>query len=325
MKLRIRLLLTGVCLAIVVMLYGCSTEKEAAPKKYKVAFVTNSSSDYWTLARRGCEKADAELENVSVDFQLPADGTAAEQKRIIDNLLARKIDGIAISPVSPSSQTQMINDIAKQTLILTQDSDAPDSDRVCYIGTDNKAAGRQAGQLVKEALPAGGKVMVFVGKMDVLNAQERYQGIKEALAGTKIEILDVKTDDNDRARARANAVEAIAKYPDIGCLVGLWSYNGPAILNAVKEANKIGKIKIVCFDEEEQTLAGIKEGSIYATIVQQPFEFGYQAIILMDKILRGDKSSIPENKQRFVPTLVIKKESVDEFAAKMNNLRGRSK
>lgn len=298
----------------------------AAPagKDLKLAFVTNNASDYWTIARKGVEKADAELTDVTVEFKLPGEGTAAEQKRIIDDLVSTGIAGIAMSPVDPDNQTQLINDTAKKALVITQDSDAPKSDRALYIGTDNVAAGRQAGELVKEALPNGGKIMVFVGKSDARNAAERYQGLKEALTGSKVEIIDIRTDDTDRARAKTNAADTLVKYPDIAALVGLWSYNGPAILNAVKDANKVDKVKIVCFDEEDETLAGVKEGSIFATVVQQPFEFGYQSVKLMAQILKGDKSAIPANKQINVPTLVIKKDSVEEFIKKINGLRGRS-
>src|SRR5215468_6305562 len=70
-------------------------------KNYKLAFVTNNASDYWTIARKGVEKADAELNSVTVDFKLPGEGTAAEQKRIIDDLVSTGINGIAISPVDP--------------------------------------------------------------------------------------------------------------------------------------------------------------------------------------------------------------------------------
>ena len=119
---------------------------------------------------------------------------------------------------------------------MTQDSDAPDSNRACYVGTDNVAAGRQAGELIKEALPNGGKIMLFVGKRDAQNAKERFAGIQEALKGTKVEIIDIRTDDIDRVRAKANVMDTIVKYPDVAGLVGLWSYNGPAILNAVADA-----------------------------------------------------------------------------------------
>ena len=290
----------------------------------KVAFVTNNASDYWTIARKGVEKADAELADVSVEFKIPADGTAAEQKRIIDDLLSVGTQGIAISPVDPDNQTQLINDTSKRALVVTQDSDAPNSDRALYVGTDNVAAGRQAGDLIKEALPSGGKIMLFVGKSDARNAAERIQGIRESVKGSNIEILDVRTDDTDRVRAKSNAADTMVKYPDVVALVGLWSYNGPAIVGAVKDAGKVGKIKVICFDEEDETLAGVKDGSIYATVVQQPYEFGYQSVKLMAQIIAGDKSAIPANKQINVPTLVIKQDSVDAFITKVNGLRGRS-
>ena len=303
---------------------GNTGTNPSSGKNLKVAFVTNNASDYWTIARKGVEKADAELPNVEVEFKLPGDGTAAEQRRIVDDLLSKGISGIAISPVDPDNQTQFINETAKKALVITQDSDAPTSDRALYIGTDNVAAGRQAGELIKEALPNGGKIMLFVGKSDARNAAERAQGIKEALKDSKIEIIDTRTDDTDRARAKSNAADTLVKYPDVAALIGLWSYNGPAILNAVKDANKVGQVKIICFDEEDETLAGVKDGSIYATVVQQPYEFGYQSVKIMSQILGGDKSAIPANKQINVPTLVIKKDGVEEFQKKINGLRGRS-
>ena len=288
-----------------------------------LAFVPNNSSDFWVIARKGTEKAEKEIPGIKVDFRIP-DGTAADQQRIIDDLLAKGIDGIAISPVDPANQTAMLDRAAAQAIVVTQDSDAPTSKREVYIGTDNVAAGRQAGELLKEALPQGGKVMVFVGTLDAANAQQRYQGLKEAIAGSNIQIVNVRTDNTDRVRAKANAADTLVTTPDIAGMVGLWSYNGPAIVSAVKEANKVDKVKIIAFDEEDATLNGIKDGSIYATVVQQPFEFGYQSMAMMAKILNGDRSGIPAGKQIFVPTLAVKRADVDEFIKKINTLRGRS-
>ena len=291
--------------------------------KKRIAFVTNNASDYWTIARKGTEKAAAELPDFTVEFKIPSDGTAAEQTRIVNDLVAGGISGMAISPVDPANQVQLLNDTAKKATVITQDSDSPTSDRTLYIGTDNVAAGRQAGQLIKEALPEGGKIMLFVGKIDAQNAKERKQGIEEALKDSKITIVDTRTDDTDQARAKSNVADAMVKTPDLVGLVGLWSYNGPAILNAVKDADKVGKIKIICFDEDDQTLAGIKDGAIYGTVVQQPYEFGYQSIKMLAQILNGDKSKIPAGKQIFVETKAIKKENVEEFTTKLNQLRGR--
>jgi ribose transport system substrate-binding protein len=301
-----------------------NANKAEGAKKIRLAFVTNNASDFWTIARKGTEKAAAENPNIDVDFQINSEGTAAGQQRVVDDLLAKGVGGMAISPVDPKNQTQLINRAAGQAMVFTQDSDAPTSNRACYIGTDNEAAGRQAGELVKEALPQGGQIMVFVGMLDAQNAQERYRGLQKALEGSNVKIIDVRTDDTDRVRAKSNAADSLVKYPDVAGMVGLWSYNGPAILSAVKEAGKTGKVKIIAFDEEDETLAGVKDGAIYATVVQQPFEFGYQSMVLLSKAIGGDKSGIPSGKQIFVPTLAIKKDGVGDFIVKINKLRGRS-
>jgi ribose transport system substrate-binding protein len=294
----------------------------SAKVELQLAFVANSASDFWVLARKGCEQARTEVANVNVDFRVASEATAAEQKRIVDDLLAKGIDGLAISPVDPVFQTYFINETEKKTLVFTQDNDAPESDRVCYIGTDNHDAGMRAGGLLKEALPDGGKVMIFVGKSDAQNATDRLNGLRDAIKGTKIEILDVLTDNTDPFLAKANAVFAMVNHTDLAALVGLWSYNGPAILNAVKDAQKVGKVKIVCFDNEIETLAGVKQGAIFGTIIQQPFEFGRLAIVSMASYLRGDKSVVPESKQIIVPTLVIRRENVDEYIERIHQLRG---
>ncbi len=294
----------------------------AQSKSLDLAFLTNNASDFWTIARAGCDQAQKDVPNIKVEFKIPADGTAAEQTRIFDDLLVKGVNGIALSPVDPANQTAMIDKGAAKALIVTQDSDAPKSQRSFYVGTDNVAAGRQAGELIKKAVPNGGSIMLFVGKRDAQNAKERIQGVEETLKGTNIKILDVRTDDTDRVRAKQNVADTLVKNPDIACLVGLWSYNGPAILNAVKDANKIGKVKIVTFDEENDTLQGVKDGAIEATVVQNPYEFGRQAVTLMAKKLRKENPEIPADGKVIVPTRAIDKSNVDEFWANLKKLRG---
>ncbi len=328
----------GAALCLALALQGCgksdnppssggntsaNTAAPASGKKLRLAFVCNNPAPFWTIARAGTEEAQKELGDVEVDFRIPSTGTAAEQQQLLDDLLAKGIDGVAVSPKDPANQTELLNKVASQALLITQDSDAPNSKRVAYIGTDNTAAGVQAGKLIKEALPDGGKIMVFVGSMDAQNAKDRFAGIKQELQGSKVEIIDIRTDETDHARAQRNAEDTLVKYPDVACLVGLWDYNGPAILNAVRSAGKNGKVKIVCFDEDEQTLSGVASGDIYGTIVQQPFEFGKQAITLMDKYLHGDKTVFPASGKLFIPTLGIKKDNVADFQKRLNQLLGK--
>jgi ribose transport system substrate-binding protein len=330
MKRHLSLTLAVLCVALAMQ--GCSKKEtetssndNSAParKKLKLAFVSNNAATFWTTARAGCVEAQKELGDVDVDFRIPSTGSAAEQQQLLDDLLAKGVDGVAVSPVDPANQTALLDKIASQALLITQDSDAPNSKRVAYIGTDNTAAGVEAGKMIKEALPDGGKIMLFVGSMDAENAKERSAGIRQELQGSKVEIIDVRTDETDPSRAQRNAEDTLVKYPDIACLVGLWDYNGPAILNAVRSAGKNGKVKIVCFDDKEETLAGVASGDIYGTVVQQPFEFGKQAITLMDHYLRGDKSVFPASGKLFIPTLNIKKDSVADFQAKLKQLLGK--
>ncbi len=287
-----------------------------------LAFVVNVPADFWKFARVGTEKADAELEGYQVEFYIPGEMSAAAQKKILEDLLAKGVAGVAISPVNPDNSTAILNEVASKAVLFTHDADAPDSNRVMYIGTDNVAAGRQAGELMKKALPDGGTAMLFVGTMDAANARERSQGIKEAIEGSGIEIIDIRTDGGDQTKAKANAEDTLSKYPDIDLLVGLWAYNTPQIYNAVKAAGKEGQVKIVGFDEDQQTLKGIQEGDILGTVVQQPYEFGYQSIIKMAKYIDGDTSVVPENKLDIVPTQVIDASNVDAFVEQVKATLG---
>jgi len=323
---KIQAILAALCLAAIVS--GCNKSDTAqtpsnggatppaAGKKLKLAFVSNNAATFWTIARSGCNLAAQELGNVEVDFKIPSTGSAAEQQQILNDLVASGVDGIAVSPIDPKNQVDFLNKIASQTLLICADSDAADSKRVCYIGTDNFAAGVEAGKLIKQAIPNGGKIMVFVGYADAQNAKDRFGGIKKELEGSNVSIIDLRTDDTDNVRAQKNVEDTLVKYPDVACLVGLYNYNGPAILNAVRGANQQGKVKIVCFDENAETLDGVASGDIYGTVVQQPFEFGHQAITKMAKYLGGDKEALAGGKQ-IIATRSLKKDDIADFKASL--------
>lgn len=153
-----------------------------------------------------------------------------------------------------------------------------------------------------------------------LAACQRGPSTATAIQAGNITILDTRTDLTDRARAKQNVEDTLIRYPDINCLVGLWSYNGPAILSAVKDANKQGQVPIVCFDEEEDTLQGIADGAIHATVVQQPYEFGYQSVRILAALARGDKSVIPADKIFNIPVKIITKDNVQQFRDNLKSL-----
>ncbi len=323
--------LVGMGCVFAALLAGCTPSGQPGSEgadgadsgKLRLAFVTNNASDFWKIAEAGTTKAAEEL-GCDVLFRIPSRGTAEEQQSIVQDLIVSGVKGIAISPKDPQNQIEMLNEAAAQVHLVTQDSDAPESDRACYIGTNNFDAGVAAGELIKEALPEGGRIMLFVGSLDAQNAQDRKRGIEQALAGSNITIVDTRTDETDRSKAIANVQDTLVTHPDVGCLVGLWSYNGPAILNAVRDSGKLGQVKIVCFDEEEETLQGVQDGHIFGTIVQQPFKFGYESVKLLYEMAQGDFSRVPPEKTIYIDTVKVTQENVDAFWQRLKELTGKA-
>lgn len=296
---------------------------QAADKKTMV-FVVNGASDFWKLAEAGVKKAQGELPNYNLEFKYPEQAAAAIQQRLMDDLVAAGVDAIMVSAVDPKTSTEALNRIGAQVPLFTTDSDAPDTNRIAYIGSSNTDAGRQAGEIALKAMPGGGRCIGFVGLPGADNARERIEGMKEALKGSKIELIDVRADDIDMARAKRNVEDALAANPDINCMVGFYSYNTPRIYEVLKSAGKLGEITVVGFDEDPITLGGVREGTVAATVVQQPFEWGYQGMKLMAKYLEGDKSVIPADHLIIVPTKIIDQSNVDAFESELKARIGKS-
>lgn len=314
----------------------------AEAKQLKLAYVTNGVDPFWDVAAAGVRAAEKEF-NVSCEVIMPPKGLV-DQKRMIESLLVKGVDGIAISPIDAANQVGFINEMSNVTKVITHDSDAPDSNRLCFIGMDNYSAGRSAGQLVKEALPDGGKVMIYVGRLEQLNARQRRQGVIDELldrpaptgepvyddqaaelSGAKYSIVGTRTDNFDYAKAKANAEDAIASIPDLACMVGLFAYNTPSCLAAVNEAGKAGQIKLVSFDEHKDTLQGIAEGTVYGTVSQQPYYYGYESIRVLTALAKGDTSVIPAGKFIEVKSVVVRKDNVDEFRTKLAEMQAAGK
>lgn len=324
---------------------GCGSSNDAASggtggDRIKLAYVTNGIDPFWTIAEAGAKAGAAEFD-VDCEVLMPPKGLV-DQKRMMETLLSNGIDGIAVSPIDATNQVSFLNDAAKRTNLITQDSDAPDSDRLCFIGMNNYLAGREAGKMVKTALPDGGNIVIFVGRLEQLNAQQRRQGVIDELlerpvadldfrdfdpnnapiVGDKYTILSTMTDNFDYAKAKSNAEDSIASHGTLSGMVGLFAYNMPACLEAVKEAGKTGSIKLVSFDEADGTLQGIIDGHVQGTVSQQPYEYGRQSVRVLAALARGDQSVIPESKFIEIEATIVQKDNVEAFWANLKKLKG---
>ncbi|MEO9168180.1 MAG: sugar-binding protein [Aestuariivirga sp.] len=293
-----------------------------AADKPTLAFVANGASDFWKAAEAGMKKAQSEMPDYTLEFKYPDQAAVASQQSLMDNLVTAGVKGIMVSAVDPKA-TAVLDKVAAATALFTTDSDAPNSKRIAYIGSSNVLAGGQAAEIAKAAMPDGGKCMGFVGLLDAANYKERAQGFVEGLKGTKITLVDTRGDDIDQTRAKSNVEAVLAANPEITCLVGFYSYNTPRIYEAVKAANKLGKITIVGFDDDPITLGGVKEGTIAGTVVQQPFEWAYQGFKLMAAYLKTGKSVLPPDGQMIIPTKILHKDDIDAYAASLKAMSGK--
>ncbi len=122
------------------------TMARAAGDKKMLALVTNASADFWTIARRGTEKAAKELPNYDIEMYVVAEATAAEQRRILDDLLTRGVAGVSISSNDPKNSTDILNKVAEHAVLFTTDSDAPESNARSLYRHRQRAGGRAGGR-----------------------------------------------------------------------------------------------------------------------------------------------------------------------------------
>jgi ribose transport system substrate-binding protein len=311
-----------VTLMALVLGLGCNRGGSSESKIVKLAFVTNNPSQFWKIAAGGIKKYEAEAK-VQVDIKMPA-GSPEAQNEVLQNLASQGYDAVSVSVVAPNDQVGVLNKVAEKTNLITFDSDAPKSNRLLYIGTNNYDAGKILGEEIVKLLPNGGKIAIFVGMLGADNATQRFKGIQDAIANHKIEVVDKREDNTDRAKARSNVEDMINSHSDLSMVVGLWNYNGPAIAAALEGLGKKGKVLAAVFDEDDATLDGIVSGTISATVVQKPFMFGYLSSKWMHELAtKGQtaKASLPTTHIIDTGVEVIRKDNVADFKQKLAEMK----
>lgn len=299
-----RYLAVIVCVVAVIAFESCdNTRSSSAPsrvhivsgrKPIRLAFVPNAPTAFWDMAQHGLHKFEKET-GIHVELKFPPTGSVEEQDQILEDLESQGYSGVALSVIAPQDQIRDINRAAAVMNVVTTDSDAPASNRLAFVGPKQFDAGVAAGKEILKLFPNGAKIALFCGDLTAENAVERVKGIKSATQGKNIEIIAMKEDGKDRTRARAQVEDVITAYPKVNLLVGLWSYNGPAIRDALVASGRAGKIKAVVFDEEAGTLDGIRSGVINATVVLTPFDYGYDSAKLLYNLALHGEQALPPN------------------------------
>lgn len=282
---------------------GDASKPTASADLKRIIILENGNSPFWDAARAGLQDAENELKlrqaGMRAVLEVNDSAAAGQLEKLQQFGTQPDIIGIGVSAVDADNVAvaEELRKLQKKGVkIVTIDSDVDREKfrdcRFAFIGTDNLVGGRELGTCAKGLRPAGGGYVTFVGKVGAQNAIERIRGFKEG-AGPKFQSLDTAADDMDRPRARENVRNAIQNHKGkLTTLVGIWSYNAPAITDVVKELGVRKDFTIVAFDAEPIAIQEIGAGNIDAMVVQNPYEMGYQGVRLMKALYENDQKTV---------------------------------
>jgi ribose transport system substrate-binding protein len=272
----------------------------------RIIILINGDSPFWDACRVGVPKAEKDFHLADANLRAVVetnDGTPEGQLEKLRQFASQSdIVAIGISPCDAANVAiaEEMRSLQKRGIhVITIDSDVDRAklrdSRFAFVGTDNLAAGRELGKCLKGLRPQGGGYVTFVGRKGAQNAMDRIKGVGQG-AGPKWKQLDSMGDDIDRNVARENVRNAMANHKrKLHALVGIWSYNGPAIADVVKKDADLRKEHfVVAFDAEPLTIAAMGDGMVDAMVVQNPYQMGYQGVRLMKALVRKDERTIKE-------------------------------
>jgi len=267
-------------------------------KELKIAVVPKVAVPFFDDCNTGAAKAATAL-GVQYQWVVPQNTQGSTQVRIIEDLIAKKVDGIAISVNEPKSVEAVIKKaVASGIKVLTFDSDSPKSDRSMYIGTINSAAGETMGESMAKAIGGNGEVAILTGQLGAVNLNERIDGIKKSLAKYPgVKVVATEGTEDDLAKAVSTTESIFRAHPALKGIFGVSQVGGPAVskVMATKEfGSKKGAVKVFAFDDLPDTVKGVKEGYIQGIMVQRPVTMGKLSVEhLVDQIT--GKETAPKN------------------------------
>lgn len=256
---------------------------------------------YWNVVKKGAEDAGKEL-GVKVTVFLPQKEDIPKQIETIETWISMGFKGIAVAPSDPEALVSPINSAMERDIpVITIDTDSPNSERACYIGTDNYTAGKVAGKKMVEILNGEGKIAIATGSLTAMNSLERIKGFTDVIEKyPDIEIIKpILCDNEETSKAVELAETALLNNPDLDAFFGVYVFNGPSAAKAVKSAGKVGEVHIVSFDVTDEHLYLIEEEVIDATIAQKQYLMGYEGLKLLhsmnEKGIQETLDSLPDS------------------------------
>lgn len=283
---------------------GSATTSSDGKGLKRIIILTNGDAPFWDACRQGALAANDELKLKEMGLIAAMDVNDASAQGQLSKLqqygTQSDIAGVGISAVDADNVAiadQLKTLQSKGIKVITIDSDLNrekfSDARFAFVGTDNLTGGQALGTCAKALRPDGGEYVTFVGMTGAQNAIERIGGFADG-AGEKFVNKGSMEDNYDKTKAREDVRNAIRNHPGLGILVGIWSYNAPAIVDIVKEVNRRKDFAIVTFDAEPTAISAMGEGNIDAMVVQNPYEMGFQGARLLAALVADKKDVIAE-------------------------------
>jgi len=291
-------------LALLLAVTGCggSGDDRASGEKKRIILISNAETPFWDAVRAGLKAAEKDLNLAEAGLTAvvqPTDGTSEKQLSLLRQFATQSdVAAVAVS-VAEASSVPLAEELKKLRgrgiPVIAFDSDVDRKRfrdaRLAFVGTDNRVAGIELGKAAGNLLPDGGGFVTFVGVTSAQNAIERVSGFAEG-AGPKFTPLDNMPDGVDPIRMRDNVHNAILNHAEkLKALVGIWSSNGPAIVDVVRREGNRRKFKILAFDAEPNTIQAMSEGDVDAMVVQNPYRMGYESVRLLAALVRSDEAT----------------------------------
>ncbi len=271
---------------------GCGgpTTNPPGPDGPKLVFITNSNADWWNAVEKGMQDGGSEF-GAQVLMRRNEGDVQGQVEKLREVLSQPDVQGVAVSVIEADAPgvIDAMRELQKAgKIVVAIDSDVA-SDfqdaRSAYIGTNNVEAGRVAGEAAALLRPEGGRTHVFVGLASAANARERRDGFFLG-AGESFEMAETWEDGGDHPTARLNVQSALSKDSELDVLLGLWSYNATQIGEEVANSPQVREqVTAVTFDLDEAAREHIANGSIDATVCQNPYEMGRQGVKLLNALI----------------------------------------
>ena len=277
-------IISGVSIALVAIVIGACQQPYHQPEERYVLVAANVNLPYWQEAAAGLTDI-GKTAGVKVEMVGPATFSPSEELTAFQQAVAQHPSGILVSVSDPPSFKEPIDHAILQGIpVICIDADAPASSRVLFIGTDNFRAGQESGKRMADLLGGQGQVVV-ISLAGQLNSEERVRGVNEVLKKYPgIKIVQTIDDKGDARTAYDDISAMLQKKQKIDGIICLEASGGAGAADALHRMDLTGKIKILAFDKDPQTLEGIERKWITATVVQKPYVMAFYGVRFLDDL-----------------------------------------